>query len=153
MVHRAWGSAPCDWIMFSQWGRFVSLMTKSYSALSNTRLHSAELMSNILHVQHRKLPTGHPCPSLDVTIHPNPSLEAQPQIQSLQLSLTFHPPRIDLLFKVVRLHLPTNSERKNWRCIKFGFRVILSYRNGYPQETLQLFSWLLAVDVRDENNQ
>jgi hypothetical protein len=26
-------------------------MTKSYSALSNTRLHSAELMSNILHVQ------------------------------------------------------------------------------------------------------
>ena len=28
------------------------MMTKSYSALSNTRLHSAELMSNILHVQH-----------------------------------------------------------------------------------------------------
>ena len=53
MVHRPWGSVPCDWIMFSQRGRFVSLMTKSYSALSNTRLHSAERMSNILHVQHK----------------------------------------------------------------------------------------------------
>jgi hypothetical protein len=30
-------------------------MTKFYSALSNTRLHSAELMSNILHVQHFEL--------------------------------------------------------------------------------------------------
>ena len=30
-------------------------MTKSYSALSNTCLHSVELMSNILHVQHNNL--------------------------------------------------------------------------------------------------
>ena len=57
MVHRPWGSVPCDWLLFSQRGRFVSLMTKSYSALSNTHLHSAELMSNISHVQH--LEVGH----------------------------------------------------------------------------------------------
>ena len=41
------------WLIIDQSaGLLRKLLTKSYSALSNTRLHSAELMSNISHVQH-----------------------------------------------------------------------------------------------------
>ena len=67
-------------------------MTKSYSALSNTRLHSAELMSNILHVQqlsHRRL-------------GPFP-VERQVLQHAYKLRLPFPMRRLHLVFNVVKL--------------------------------------------------